>query len=302
MLINNEKPPDGIILDLRGNPGGRVYEAYLTANLFLNEGLLIVGTTGRSRWSDQRSYSTGEDLTGGLPMVVMVDDESASAAEIVAGALHQQGRAALVGDTTFGKGLVQGYSGFQDGSGIRLTISRYYLEGGLYLNEFDSTLHEIGSGLTPDHYYQFEEEREFIRYLGNSFLLYDFAAIYNDSLIAEAANGTINARWLNRFADFCGKDGFVYNSAITERAKYLMDLAVEQKANKKITAAAHDLLLDAERGDMNQFLEHGEYIKRRLLELAWERKFGAFASWSQINLPRNADIKYAASVMETKEK
>jgi carboxyl-terminal processing protease len=76
--------PQGIILDLRGNPGGLFHEAYQAADLFLDAGQFIVGTEGRSRWQRERRYSTGDDMTGGLPMAVLVDNGSASSAEIMA--------------------------------------------------------------------------------------------------------------------------------------------------------------------------------------------------------------------------
>jgi len=91
-LLQKEKSaPVGIILDLRGNPGGLLTEAYLTANIFLDSEQLIVGTDSRSRWNEAKFLSSGDDITGGLPMAVIVDRGSASAAEIVAGALGQLG-------------------------------------------------------------------------------------------------------------------------------------------------------------------------------------------------------------------
>ena len=144
--------PRGVILDLKGNPGGLYEEAIGVCNLFLAPGRFVVGTAARSRWDVERDYSSEKDITDGLPIAVLVDRGSASAAEITAGALRQLGRAVLVGDTTFGKGLVQGYSQFLDGSGIRLTISRYFLEGNLFLNRLDSTHSDTGRGLTPDFY------------------------------------------------------------------------------------------------------------------------------------------------------
>lgn len=302
LLTKNDNPPDGIIFDLKGNPGGRLAEAFLTANIFLDEDLLIVGTTGRSRWKDQASYSTGEDLTGGLPIVVLVDNHSASASEIVAGALKQHGRATLVGDTTFGKGLVQGYSGFPDGSGMRLTISRYYLEGGLYLNQFDSTFTEIGSGLVPDHWYKFDSDRRFIRVLESSFLFYDFASINNDSLVEQTKDGTISDKWLDRFAAFASREGFVYTSESTLEARRLVDLAATGEHSKGLVKAANDLLIKAQKLDLDMLFEHGEYVKRRLAEIAWRRKFGTYEAWSKITIRNRTDIAYAAEVMETPPK
>ncbi|MEW5924635.1 MAG: S41 family peptidase, partial [Candidatus Zixiibacteriota bacterium] len=129
LYLNKKDSVKAIILDLRGNPGGLLNEAVVAANLFLDKGHLIVGVKGRSRWRNDQFHSSGRDITNGLPLAILVDRGSASASEILAGSLKYAGRAVLIGDTTFGKGLVQEYNGLYDGSGIRLTTARYYFEG-----------------------------------------------------------------------------------------------------------------------------------------------------------------------------
>lgn len=118
-----------LILDLRGNGGGIFVEALGVAGAFLPEGATIVSTSGRS--SDKRTYTA--PLRGPLadmPLVILIDEESASASEIVAGALQDHDRAVIVGRPSYGKGLVQRQIEFPDGSAMRLTTSRYMTPAG----------------------------------------------------------------------------------------------------------------------------------------------------------------------------
>ncbi len=118
-----------MILDLRGNSGGIMEAAIQVANQFLTEGQLIVYTKGRAQpRSEARATGKGEFETGGL--VVLIDEWSASASEILAGAIQDNDRGTIIGRRSFGKGLVQEPIPFSDGSGLRLTIARYYTPTG----------------------------------------------------------------------------------------------------------------------------------------------------------------------------
>ncbi len=121
----------GYVLDLRNNPGGLLDQAISVANDFLNHGE-IVSTRGRNADETQRfDARTGGDLTGGKPLIVLINGGSASASEIVAGALQDQKRATLVGTRSFGKGSVQTIIPLGAGNGaLRLTTARYYTPSG----------------------------------------------------------------------------------------------------------------------------------------------------------------------------
>lgn len=127
---------DGVILDLRNNPGGLLDEAIRISDAFLDRGE-IVSTRGRIRDNNSRWYATNGDRLEGVPVVVLVNAYSASASEIVAGALQDHRRAVILGDRTFGKGTVQseirlGRSGDQ---AIRLTTARYFTPSGASIQE-----------------------------------------------------------------------------------------------------------------------------------------------------------------------
>ncbi|MET0406070.1 MAG: S41 family peptidase, partial [Cystobacter sp.] len=139
---NGDKPLRGVVLDLRNNPGGLLDQAVAVSDLWLPGDLTIVSTRGRnpSQTTDERSRE--RDTEPDYPLVVLVNAGSASASEIVAGALQDHGRAVILGTQTFGKGSVQTVIELEDGSGLKLTVARYYTPRGRSIQE---------KGITPDY-------------------------------------------------------------------------------------------------------------------------------------------------------
>lgn len=131
---------DGLVLDLRNNPGGVLEAAVEVSDAFLEEGL-IVSADGRMADAHFEAEATPGDILDGAPLAVLVNAGSASASEIVAGALQDHGRALLVGMVTFGKGSVQTVMPLSHGRAIKLTTSRYFTPSG-------RSIHELG--ITPD--------------------------------------------------------------------------------------------------------------------------------------------------------
>ncbi len=130
----------GVILDLRNNPGGLLDQAVSVSDDFLEQGE-IVSTRSRHPEESQRWNAKSGDITGGLPVVVLINGGSASASEIVAGALQDQRRAVVVGTRSFGKGSVQTVMPLQGNGAMRLTTARYYTPSGRSIQ---------GLGITPD--------------------------------------------------------------------------------------------------------------------------------------------------------
>jgi carboxyl-terminal processing protease len=135
----------GIVFDLRANPGGLVEEARLVASAFLRDGEIV---TTRGRTVDEQVYrATGDPIAPKTPLVVLVDRASASASEIVAGALQDRGRAKLVGTRTFGKGVFQEVVELENGGALDITVGQYFLPSGRNLGGKGTSR---GSGLSPD--------------------------------------------------------------------------------------------------------------------------------------------------------
>jgi len=140
----------GYILDLRNNPGGLLSQAVRISDFFLDDGE-IVSTRGRKSRENRKFFAKKGDRIKGKPLIVLINNGSASASEIVAGALQDQKRAVLLGEATYGKGSVQSIIPLRNKGAIRLTISKYYLPSGKSISEV---------GVTPDIRVE-EEDEEF---------------------------------------------------------------------------------------------------------------------------------------------
>ena len=130
----------GYVIDLRNNPGGLLTQAINITDFFLNDGE-IVSTKGRKVSETRKFFARKGDETDGKPVVILINNGSASAAEIFAGALKDHKRAIILGENSYGKGSVQSIIPLRNGGGMRLTISKYYLPSGKSISEV---------GVTPD--------------------------------------------------------------------------------------------------------------------------------------------------------
>jgi carboxyl-terminal processing protease len=138
--LEKNKKLKGYIFDLRNNPGGLLSQAVIISDFFLNDGE-IVSTKGRQKRENRKFFAKKGDKIDGKPLIVLINNGSASASEIVAGALQDQKRAILLGETTYGKGSVQSIIPLKNRGAIRITISKYYLPSGKSISEV---------GVSPD--------------------------------------------------------------------------------------------------------------------------------------------------------
>lgn len=137
---NNKGKMEGILIDLRKNPGGLLDQAIKICDMFLKEGV-IVSTIARDPKNKDVTYASKKAEYGDVPIVVLINEYSASASEIVSGALQDNKRALIVGERSFGKGSVQSVIKLGDGSGLKLTVARYYTPSGISIQ---------AEGIKPD--------------------------------------------------------------------------------------------------------------------------------------------------------
>ena len=173
-----------MVLDLRGNPGGLLKSAVDVVSKFVPRGSPIVDTRGRSPESERKFTAAEEPLLPTTPLIILTDHNSASASEIVSGALQDLDRGLIVGTRTFGKGLVQDVERLSYGSQLKYTTARYYIPSGRSIQEIDY-MHKDGNGIfatVPDSL-----RRAYKTAHGRS--VYEYGGITPDSVVKEQELG-----------------------------------------------------------------------------------------------------------------
>jgi len=148
IAMDTEKGLDGIVLDFRNNPGGLLNEAVEIVDLFIEPGITVVETRGRNDAYNSLMASSRPALFADLPVTVLINEGSASASEVVAGALQDLDRAVIVGQSSFGKGLVQSIRPLSYNTSLKITISRYYIPSGRSIQNNQSNTY--GESLSSD--------------------------------------------------------------------------------------------------------------------------------------------------------
>ena len=293
MLIDEAK---GIILDLRNNPGGLLHEAVKIVNLFVPKGQLVVSTKSNIETYNQTFETQKQPLSLEIPLVVLINQNSASASEIVAGALQDLDRAVIIGKRSFGKGLVQKPMPLPYGSQLKVTISRYYTPSGRCIQALDyrnkgedgmavrigekqyssfktkngRTVYD-GGGVNPDIVVGAQNPNKFIEALLNSPLIFDYSNQYYDNNSVENIEGF--RLYKKDFIYFKKMSGEEKYSAISEFQKAIDQLkkTLDEEGFETMEYNFEDLkraaqvsklkLIDTFEEDIIAVLE-GEIIKR----------------------------------------
>ena len=246
-----EKSITGLVLDLRGNPGGLLNEAVAVAGHYLRNGQTVVSHRGRAE-EEQVFRAKAQPYGQGYPLVVLVDRRSASASEIVSGALQDHDRAWLIGEATFGKGLVQGQFPLSEGAALLLTIAHYYTPSGRLIQRdyqhrsfFDyyyagrndgPNLQDVkatdsgrkvygGGGITPDEKYDPPKSNAFERRLATSSAFFHFGSAYfSGHAPALPENWVPDAALLDRFQAYLTEEKIPFTSGeFTANRQWLTD-------------------------------------------------------------------------------
>jgi len=135
--LATDQPLKGLIIDLRGNGGGLLNEAVDIVNIFVPKNELVVTTKGKTKASIQTHVTRNKEIDGSLPLVIMVNNNSASASEIVAGAIQDLDRGVIIGERTYGKGLVQNIVPLPYNSKVKITVAKYYIPSGRCIQAID---------------------------------------------------------------------------------------------------------------------------------------------------------------------
>jgi len=278
----------GLVLDLRGNPGGLLDAAVDVVSKFVPRGSTIVTTKGRKAEADKTYQSSEEPLLPATPLVLLTDRGSASASEIVAGSLQDLDRALIVGTRTFGKGLVQTILPLDFGAQLKITTARYYIPSGRSIQEIDyqhkdkngvfvtvpdslkrefHTLHgrkvfEYG-GIAPDSVAREEDEGPMVRELQRKALLFKFANAYvaaHKGTDVDSADGTI----LKEFRAFLEKEKFDYQEEMEGKIGDLRQVAERSHYGHDVVETLDRLELSLQKEKLRGFDRYSDHIANEL--------------------------------------
>ncbi|MCB2219967.1 MAG: S41 family peptidase [Bacteroidetes bacterium] len=289
--LRSENELSGLILDLRGNGGGLLQEAVNVTNIFVDKGEMVVSTKGKMAIKNHTYRTTEAAVDTEIPVIVLVDNHSASASEIVAGALQDHDRAVIVGQTTFGKGLVQNVIPLAYNSQVKITVAKYYIPSGRCIQEIDYAHKDDngnapkipdslimayktrngrvvfdGHGIEPDVTIDLPSLSNIGYTLVSDFLIFDYASQFarEHDTIAPADSFEITDEIYNDFISFINEQGYEYTTRCEEALEKLKKSAEKENYFDEIESdfnALADKLAIIKTNDINK---HEEEIKEIL--------------------------------------
>lgn len=274
----------GLVLDLRGNPGGLLDAAVDVVSKFVPRGSLIVSTRGRRAESEKRYSSLEEPILSTTPLAVLTDRNSASASEIVSGAVQDFDRGIIVGTRTFGKGLVQTIVPLNFGAQLKITTARYYTPSGRSIQEIDY-MHKDGSGVfavvpdslkgefktahgrkvlghggvAPDSVVNAADDGPMVRELIRKALFFKFAIRYVGEHKNEQITG-VTPGILTAFKKFLEAEKFDYQEEGEGRIKDLRQLAERSHYGKEVLSELENLSASFDREKSRGFERYQDHI------------------------------------------
>ena len=252
--LQKDKKINGIVLDLRNNPGGLLNEAVSMVNLFVEKGEEVVSTKGKIKSWDNIYKANNEPFDTETPIIVLINQGSASASEIVAGALQDLDRGVVIGQRSFGKGLVQQTKKLSYNAQLKLTVAKYYIPSGRCIQALDysnrnkdgsvgkiadSLMTEFktrngrivydGGGIKPDMIIEQDEIGQIVIALLRERFFFDFASEYNFLNSTLDSNYMMNDGDFLKFEDFLNDKDFEYKTETEKVIDKLKDVSKEEE-------------------------------------------------------------------------
>ncbi len=315
-----------LILDLRGNPGGLLNEAINITNFFVPKNEVVVSTKAKlKKWSEV--YRTRyEPIDLDIPIVVLIDGKSASAAEIVAGSLQDLDRAVILGERSFGKGLVQRYRNLTYGTKLKLTISKYYTPSGRNIQELDYTHRDgedvpkfaeenrhsfktkngrtvyDGGGISPDIKIEKAALTESTKALLRSDAIFNFASDYfhRNSSIAKPETYVFEDAGYDQFISFLQEGHSNFQTKSEKKFEAAYELSEKEDLSEGIQVSYMTLAKQLEKEKMEELNKNRENIKELLSDEIINRYYFKKGEY-QNDIVFSSFIKEAISVLENKD-
>jgi len=312
-----EKGLNGLILDLRNNPGGLLESAVEISDLFLPEKDLIVSTRGRTQNSIREFPSEQPPLYGDLPMVVLVNGISASASEIVAGAIQDHDRGIIMGDTTFGKGLVQTIVPITRESAIKITTAKYFTPSGRSIQrqnysqwedstaQFENIAYHTDSGrpvfgkggIVPDIVVDLPYINGLAVDLRRKSMFFNFAVHYASLHKTMDSSIPVTDSVLNSFKAYLNEKGYNYKHPIENNLQALHEEAEEQGYRNQLIESIQKLqtVLDETKADM---FEKSKSDIIRILRIELATKYYGTQRGVEISMENDLVIQKALHILQ----
>jgi carboxyl-terminal processing protease len=326
LIALKKNNPNGIILDLRSNGGGILQESVKILNLFVPKDVMVVSQKGKIKEKNFIYNTANTPIAPDLPLTVLVNSHSASASEIVAGALQDLDRAVIIGQRSYGKGLVQQTFPLQYNSLVKITIAKYYVPSGRCIQELDYThrkddgsvvkvadslIHEFktkngrsvfdGSGIYPDLFIKEDKYATITQVLVGKLLLFDYATKYRDAhpKIADARNFKLTDAEYEDFIKYLAGKNYTYNTASERVLTQLKTEATNEKEFNEIQTEYDILknkLLNSKKNDLQI---HKDEIKP-LLENEIVSRYYFEKGRSENNFKYDKELATAVKTMQDK--
>jgi carboxyl-terminal processing protease len=314
----------GLILDLRDNPGGLLDAAVDVVEKFVPEGSLIVSTKGRKPDAVRNYFSTEKPILLDVPLVVVVNGSSASASEIVAGAIQDLDRGVVLGTKTFGKGLVQTITYLSYNTFLKMTTAKYYTPSGRCIQEIDYFHKPDGvfiqkpdseqkvfktkngrivyaeGGIFPDTVVEEKKRSDFVEALAQRRLFFKFANKFRAEHESIPDDFVINDSIFSRFEDFVKKSNFSYKDSFEINLEKAVEYAKRQKLNNGYIAEVEAMLNKVRTQRIDYFKLYQEQIADELArEIISRYKYeDELIAWG---LKNDNQVKTAVAILKNKK-
>jgi carboxyl-terminal processing protease len=326
-LINIKKNnPNGIILDLRSNGGGILQEAVKIVNLFVSKNVEVVSQKGKIKEKNFTYNTQNTPIEPNLPLVVLVNGHSASASEIVAGSLQDLDRAVIIGQRSYGKGLVQQTFNLPYNSLVKITIAKYYIPSGRCVQALDYThrkddgsvvkvadslMHEFktkdgrsvydGGGVYPDIFVKQERFANITQTLVSKLLIFDYATLYRNThdKIDDARTFHLTDAGFNDFVKYLSDKNYSYTTATEKLVNNLKTEATKEKQFTGIQAEYEALkakMINSKKTDLQQYKDEIKQVLENEIASRYYYEKGRY----ETNFKYDKELAQSVKIMQDK--
>ncbi|APY08432.1 peptidase S41 [Winogradskyella sp. J14-2] len=311
-----------LILDLRGNPGGLLHEAVNVTNIFVPKNQLVVTTKSKVKKYNKTYYTKRDAIDTEIPLVVLIDGRSASASEIVSGALQDMDRAVVVGTRSFGKGLVQRPKPLSYGTQMKITISRYYTPSGRCIQSLDywnrdengkatrvkkENYNEFktkngrpvydGGGIEPDVEVEFAKETPITKAILNENLVFNFATdYYYQNTVENLKAFQLSDSEFKSFKSYLKTTGFNFETKTEKAISDAIEIAKEEELEDVIKTEYQNLSTALQSYKSNAIDANKKQLKSLLTDEIIKRYFYSEGLYMYYTA-NNPEIKKAIDIL-----